>query len=587
MATKLKPVDAVCIGFGWTGAIVAAELAKAGRTVLGLERGEFRDTNPDFTVPHVHDELGYAVRYKLFQDAARETVTFRNNVRQSALPVRQFGSFLPGEGLGGAGVHWNGATFRFQEWDFQTRSRSEARYGKGFIEPDCTSQDWGLTYHDLEPHYDFFEKVCAISGKAGNLHGKKQPGGNPFEGPRSSEYPNPPMQSTYSMQLFQDAAKRLGYHPYPLPSANAENPYTNPYGITTGACAYCGYCERFGCEMSAKASMQTTILPFLRKQKGFELRTNAKVLRIELDSTRKRATGVTYVDAQGREFFQPAEIVFLTAFAFNNVRMLLVSQIGRPYDPATGKGVVGRNYAYQLNTGATLFFGSGKLFNPFMGAGALGTVIDDFNGDNFDHRDLGFIGGADIIQNATGGRPIQFHPIPTGTPAFGSAWKKAVARWYNRAFNMNAQGGVQAYRGNYLDLDPTYRDVFGQPLLRMTFDWGYNEYRQSEFMAAVHAKITKQLGASHSIINPINGSYSVVPYQSSHNTSGTVMGSNPATSVANTYGQSWDVSNLFITGAGLFPQNAGYNPTGTIGALAYRMMDAVVKRYLRSPGNLS
>ena len=587
MATNLKPVDAVCIGFGFTGAIVAAELTKAGHTVLGLERGEFRDTNPDFTIPHVHDELAYAVRYKLFQDANRETQTFRNNSRQTALPIRQFGSFLPGDGLGGAGVHWNGVTWRFLEWDFQTRSRSEARYGKNFIHPDCTSQDWGVTYQDLEPYYDYFEKVCAVSGKAGNLRGKKIAGGNIFEGPRSSEYPNPPMQSTYAMQMFEDASHQLGYHPFPQPSSNAQNPYKNPYGITTGACAYCGYCERFGCEMFAKASMQTTILPFLRKQKGFELRTNAKVMRINTDSTGKRATGVTYIDPHGKEYFQPAEMVFLTAWALNNVHMLLVSKIGKPYDPSTGQGVVGRNYAYQLNTNGTFFFDKDKVFNPFMAAGALGAIIDDFNGDNFDHRNLGFIGGADVGQSTTGGRPIQFHPVPEGTPTFGAQWKKAVAHWYNRAFGMNAQGGVQAYRQNYLDLDPTYRDIYGQPLLRMTFDWGYNEYKQTQFMAGILRKYAKQYGATSSIISPLDTPYSVVPYQSTHNTGGTVMGRDPATSVTNIYSQSWDVPNLFITGAGLFPQNAGYNPTGTVGALAYHMMNAVVKRYIKSPGHLA
>lgn len=121
----------------------------------------------------------------------------------------------------------------------------------------------------------------------------------------------------------------------------------------------------------------------------------------------------------------------------------------------------------------------------------------------------------------------------------------------------------------------------------MTFDWGYNEYNQSKFMAGILHKYAKQLGASSSIINAIDKPYSVVPYQSTHNTGGTVMGRDPATSVTNTYSQSWDVSNLFITGAGLFPQNAGYNPTGTVGALAYRMTDAIVKRYLKSPGHLA
>lgn len=253
---------------------------------------------------------------------------------------------------------------------------------------------------------------------------------------------------------------------------------------------------------------------------------------------------------------------------------------------ATNTGVVGKNYAYQANTSATLFYDSGKVFNLFMGSGALGTVIDDFNGDNFDHGPYGFIGGADISQNTNGARPILFHPVPQGTPRWGAPWKKAVAHYYNRAFGINAQGGVQSYRGNYLDLDPTYRDVFGQPLLRMTFDWGPHEHKQSAFMAGINAKIAKAAGASRTIGGQLPAHYSVVPYQSTHNTGGAIMGSDPAQSVVNKYGQTWDVSNVFVTGASSFPQNAGYNPTGTVGALAYHTADAVVNRYVKNPGPL-
>jgi gluconate 2-dehydrogenase alpha chain len=585
MATQ-KSVDAVMIGVGWTGGILANELTKAGLNVVGLERGSFRDTTPDFAVPGVHDELEYGVRYKLFQDAAKETLTFRQNRSQTALPVRQFGSFLPGDGLGGAGVHWNGVTWRFLPWDFETRSRSIARYGAAIMGEDCTSADWGITYDELEPYYDKFEYLAGIAGKAGNIRGRIRPGGNPFEGPRSREYPSPPQKQSYAMAVFGEAVKKLGYHPFPQPSANSTQPYKNPEGVDLGVCVYCGYCERFGCEMSAKASMQTTLLPRLAKSPRFELRTNAKVLKINLDSAKKKAVSVTYLDAQGREQIQPAEMIFVTAFAFNNVRMLLLSGIGKPYDPVTNTGVVGKNYAYQANTSATLFYDSGKVFNLFMGSGALGTVIDDFNGDNFDHGSHGFIGGADISHNTNGARPILFHPVPPGTPRWGGQWKKAVAHYYNRAFGINAQGGVQSYRGNYLDLDPTYRDIFGQPLLRMTFDWGPHEHKQSAFMAGINAKIAKAAGASRTIGGQLPAHYSVVPYQSTHNTGGAIMGSDPSQSVVNKYGQTWDVSNVFVTGASSFPQNAGYNPTGTVGALAYHTADAVVNRYVKKPGPL-
>jgi gluconate 2-dehydrogenase alpha chain len=161
-----------------------------------------------------------------------------------------------------------------------------------------------------------------------------------------------------------------------------------------------------------------------------------------------------------------------------------------------------------------------------------------------------------------------------------------VAHYYNRAFGINAQGGVQAYRGNYLDLDPTYTDFYGQPLLRMTFDWGPHEHKQSAFMYGINAKIAKAAGASRTIGGQLPPHFDTVPYQSTHVTGGAIIGSDPSQSVANKYGQTWDVSNVFVTGASSFPQNAGYNPTGTVGALAYYTADAVVNKYVKNPGPL-
>ena len=67
---------------------------------------------------------------------------------------------------------------------------------------------------------------------------------------------------------------------------------------------------------------------------------------------------------------------------------------------------------------------------------------------------------------------------------------------------------------------------------------------------------------------------------------GAVMGADPRTSAINRYLQSWDVSNLFVLGASAFPQNAGYNPTLTVGALAYWSANAITTQYLKNPGPL-
>jgi gluconate 2-dehydrogenase alpha chain len=586
MVQRLKEVDVVVIGVGMVGSIVAKELAAAGYRVVGLERGQPRFTVPDFQGPAIHDELRFDVRKALMQDNTREAVTFRNHGSQTALPVRRWESFLPGTGLGGSHVHWNGQTYRFQANDLQLASATRARYGAKFLSPDLSIQDWGVTYADLEPHYDRFEYLLGTSGKAGNIGGAIQPGGDPFESPRSREYPTPPMKEHYQGALFRKAATELGYHPYPQPSANLSQPYTNPEGVKLNACVFCGFCERYACEHYAKAVPQTIILPVLLKNPNFELRTGCQVQRINLDSTKKQATGVTYIDAAGREFEQPASLVITASFALNNVRMLLLSGVGKPYDPATGKGVVGRNYAYQTVSSVASFFDEDVIINPFMASGASGTLINDFAGDNFDHAKLGFIGGAFIGAINTNGRPISYHPVPPGTPAWGKGWKQAVAEHYNHTVMFNVHGSSMSQRQNYLDLDPTYKDAWGQPLLRMTFDFPQNDLKMAEYVTGKAVEIGKAMGAKQVAGNPRKAPYTVTQYQTTHNTGGTVMGDNPATSVVNRYLQSWDAPNVFVIGASAFPQNASWNPTNTIGALTYWAIDALKNRYLKNPGRL-
>jgi len=585
VAKKLPSVDVVLVGFGWTGAIMGNELTDAGLKVVAIERGSWRDTSTDFAVTFAQDELRYYFRHALFEEPARETLTFRNNGEQTALPMRKLGSFLPGTGVGGAGIHWNGMTFRFLQSDFLARSHNIERYGAGVMPDTMTVQDWGVTYEELEPYYDKFEYLCGISGKAGNLNGRKIDGGNPFEGPRSRDYPNPPLEQVYGPTLFAQATKELGYHPFPGPAANMSRAYTNPLGMTLGPCTYCGFCEKYGCGNYSKSSPQTTVIPVLMRKDNFELRTESEVLKVNLDSSGKRATGVTYVDAQGQEFEQPAEMVILCAYILHNVHTMLVSGIGAPYDPRTGQGVIGKNYAYQITSSVNVFYDD-KIMNPFIGAGTMGMLIDDFNGDNFDHAGKGFIGGGYIACWNTGGRPIETHPVPDGTPKWGAKWKRAVAQSYLRTTSVATHGAVMSHRGNYLDLDPTYRDVYGRPLMRMTFDFTDNELKMSQYLTDRATDIARAMQPREIRVNARKGHYSIVPYQTTHNTGGTIMGTDPKTSAINRYLQSWDVSNLFLMGAGAFPQNPGYNPTGTVGALTYWAADAIRNQYLKNPGPL-
>ncbi|GLX70452.1 GMC family oxidoreductase [Paenibacillus glycanilyticus] len=572
MATKLPKVPVVIVGMGWVGGIIAAELTKAGISVVGLERGKSRDTQDYY---HVHDELRYAARYDLMQDLSKETVSFRNTMKMRALPMRTYGSFLLGEGLGGAGVHWNGQYYRFLPYDFEIHSKTVERYGKSIIPENVTIRDWGITYEQLEPYFVKYEQMAGISGE------KELPSNI---GQMSTPFATAAMKKSPAMKLFEEASKKLGYSPYVIPSANLTEPYKNPDGIERAPCQYCGYCERFGCEYGAKADPVVTVLPVAKQSGKLDLRTHANVTRIIHDG--KKATGVTYVHTpSGEEFTQPADVVIMAGYLFTNVRLLLLSKLGKPYDPQTDTGSVGRNYAYQINGASTSAFYEDREFNLAMGAGALGSSIDDFNGDNFDHNGLKFLHGANIRFTQTGLRPIQYQPVPAGTPKWGAEFKKATIHNANRVLSVTGQGASMPNRYHYLDLDPEYKDAFGQPLIRMTFDFEDYDRELVKFIAGKTKGIADEMKATKTEVHDSIKQYNIVPYQSTHNTGGTIMGSDPKTSVVNNYLQMWDADNVFICGASNFPHNSGYNPTATVGALAYRTAEGVQK-FLEKGGSL-
>ncbi len=584
----LPAVDAVIVGGGWTGLLMAKELgSRSGLSVVVLERGKHREAGE---YSGTMDELDYAVRLHMMQDPSQETVTVRHDSMQRALPMRQYGSFLPGSGVGGAGEHWNGISPRFLPDCFELFSRTVEKYGATRLPADHSIQDWGVTYDEMEPYYTRAERMLGISGKAGNIRGKKIAGGNIFEGWRSAEYPTPPTKIPYFSVLFGDVAKGFGYHPYPNPAANLSEPYTNPDGVSRSPCFYCGFCERFGCMVGAKAQPTNTLLPLIQERKNISIRSGATVRRIihGAASGGKRAQGVTHLDDKGEEVFQPAELVFLASWTLNNTRLLLLSGIGEPYNAQSGKGTLGRNLTHQVSIGAaTAFFE--KPLNRFMGSGAAGVAINDFDGDLFDHSGLPFLRGGHLVAPSTGYRPIaNFGILPPSVKAgWGSDWKKASLEYYDRTGVINFVGEHLAYKGNYMDLDPTYKDSCGDPLLRFTINWGENERKMAEFVTPKAVEIARAMGAKEVSSFPGLKNYDANRYQFTHIQGGTIMGKSPDSSVVNPYLQHWQVPNLFVLGASTIPQNPSAHPTLTILALTYRTADAIVERYLKSPSQLA
>ena len=578
-------VDVVVVGLGWAGSLMSIELAQAGLKVRALERGGDR-SNAEAAYPKPADEYAYNVRNKIMITPKEGALTVRHTPADVALPTRKWGAFVPGTGVGGSGLHWTGVLIRPTPTDLKLKTYVDQNYKKGVLQSDMQVQDFPFTWEEIEPFMDFFDKVCGLSGNTGNLKGEIQPGGDPFEGPRSSPFPLPALKDTLNNTMFKQAATKLGWHPFPNPSANVSQAWTNPYGNQIAPCNYCGYCSKYPCLNYSKASPQTAVMEALKRMENFSYKVNANVLKVELHPDGKTARGVTYADENNNEVFQPAKIVVLAGFQFTNVRLMLLSGIGKPYDPRTGQGVIGRNYAFLSNGGTTLFF-KDKHFNPFATAGATGQMFNDISPGNFDGPGLGIVGGAKIHSSQATGTPIATS-LPKGTPGWGQGWKEGMQDWYGHSMKISITSTCMSYRDNYMDLDPTYKDPWGLPLLRMTFDWKLNELKLQQHLRKIVLDITKELNPdsfTESFLK-MDSHFDLTQYVSTHNVGGAVAGDSPRDSAINKYMQSWDVHNVFVPGGNAFPHNFQANPTAMIGAMTIMSARAIKDQYLQNPGPL-
>jgi gluconate 2-dehydrogenase alpha chain len=572
MATE--KTDVVIVGVGAAGGILAAELGKAGMKVIGLERGP-RLTTADF---NPHDELRYFQRQDLRPNIKRQPVTWRPNANARAVPMPVLNY---GNQAGGGTVHYGAVSWRFHEDDFRARSQTIERYGAAAIPAESSLADWPLSYADLEPHYDRAEYELGVSGKAGNLQGKKIDGGNVFEAPRRREYPLPPLLQDQAEILFSAAGRNLGYHPFSTPRAIISQPYQG-----RAACTYCGFCQAFGCHVGAKSSILVTKLPEADATGNFKLITGAMCHRINSDNSGK-VTGVAYFGPDGSDNTIEAEIVIVTTFIYDNTRLLLLSKTDKfPNGLANSSGQLGKHVMAHMM--ANVFVGyDDRHLNVYMGPSAQKHTLDDLNADNFDHKDAGFIRGSQIsigTGNLQGG-PIALTTVatPPGVPRWGAKYRDFIATYFARHAVMVAQTEDLPYADQTIDLDPNVRDAWGLPAPRVTYDWRRpNERARVEFMQKKMEEIGRAMGAHQVWRAPV----SPAGAPGAHHEGGTRMGNDPKTSVVNKYGQSWDVPNLFVIGSSTFPTMSGFNPTLTIQALAYMSADAIANRYKKNPGAL-
>ena len=414
MATE--KTDVVIVGVGAAGGILAAELGKAGIKVIGLERGP-RLKTADF---EPHDELRYFQRQDLRPDPKRMPVTWRPNANATAHPIPSQNN---GNEAGGGTVHYGAVSWRFHEDDFRVRSQTIARYGDAALPADSSVIDWPLSYADLEPYYERAEYDLGVSGKAGNLKGQKIDGGNVFEAPRQREYPLKPLLTDQVGVNFTGAAKKLGLHPFSTPHAILSEPYKDRPG-----CTYCGFCQAFGCHVGAKSSILVTKLPEADATGNFKLITGAMCYRVNSDNSGK-VTGVSYYGPGPLRQHDRGRRRHLSRRSSTTMCGCCCCRRPKnfPNGLANSSGHLGKHIMAHIGARAFAAFDD-RHVNVYMGPSAQKNSLDDFNADNFDHKDLGFIRGAQISAGPAGleggplGTAMSMNP-PPGVPRWGAAFR--------------------------------------------------------------------------------------------------------------------------------------------------------------------
>ncbi|MBD08500.1 MAG: hypothetical protein CMD70_07255 [Gammaproteobacteria bacterium] len=563
MAVRLNKTDVVLIGLGGVGGLAVLPLTESGLEVVALEAGTWlspRDFAPDELRNEVH---GWP---QSVQKANQEVPVHRATSSSPDSPRIELHPMM--NAVGGTTMHWWAQSWRLNPWDFKVVSETTRRYGASRIPVDSTVEDWPLELEDLEWYYDKVEHEIGVSGQAGNVKGVIDRRGNIFEGARSRGYPMPPLRGTGFTEIMSDAASRLGWNPFPGPAAINTEIYDN-----RAPCLYHGFCHRGGCHVEAKNSTAVSTIPKAQKTGNLAVVTEAHVTRIHVDKD-GRASAVEYLK-NGEIYLQPADVVLLAGYTYENVRLLLLSDSGAyPNGLSNNNGQVGRHYMTHNTSAGVLALFPHEL-NRWYGLPAQGIAADEWADDNFDHTDLDFIGGGNLWVYSDR-RPITAANMHTFdmAPRWGSDWKSFIIRNADRWVNSYLQKTTLPYKENYLDLHPTVKDPLGFPVCRITADLKENERKVAYFIQDKMEKWFLEAGAIATFRQPTG---TMGP--STHAYGGTRMGNNKETNVVDCWGFSHEVPNLGVLGASVMGTSGAHNPTLTAQALAWRTAEHLVQNW--------
>jgi len=537
---KYKPseeVDFVIIGSGAAGGILAKELSAGGFRVVVLEQGPYL-TESDFT----HDEVKVFAQDLLTNHPKLQPNTFRKTPDEKAKPQR---ALMYGRCVGGTTVHFTANFWRFHEIDFIERSKVGLIPGTGLT-------DWPITYADLEPYYSKVEWEIGVSGLAG---------ASPFDPPRSKPYPMPPLPVKSSGVIFERAARKLGWHPFPAPMAILSQPRAG-----RSACINCGFCLGFGCEVGAKSSSLATAIRMAERTGRCDIRPNSYVHRIETDAN-GRAVGAAYFDEQRATHLQKAKAVIVCANGAETPRLLLLSANKQfPDGLANSSGLVGKYLMLNSNTVAVGVFE--QPLNDYKGY-CVSRVLHDFY--ELDPQKVGFYGGGGLDARFDF-TPISFAfaGVPPETPRWGKDFKAKLAHNFTRTMEIFCHGTSLPLENNSFSLDSELKDAWGLPALRLTYKDHPDDLKLVNWLSARAGDLLEAAGAQK------KWGFPITEQQIAFHLLGTCrMGNDPKTSVINTDHRTHDVKNLFLCdGSSLVTSGRG-QPTMTIEALAFRAADRI------------
>lgn len=504
----------VIIGSGAGGGTLANELCQQGIGVVVLEAGALQSS-----ASFINDE------WKSFSQLAWLD---QRTTSGSWRVARDFPN-LPAwicKTVGGTTTHWAGASLRFQEHEFKTRTH----YGEI---AGANLQDWPLTLQELAPYYARAEDKMGVT----RTHGiPGLPGNNNFK-------------------VMYAGATKLGY----------KEVHTGNMAINSqprdgrGRCMQLGFCFQ-GCKSGAKWSTLYTELPKAEKTGKLDLRPQSHVTRIEHDA-RGKVTGVVYFDKDGKEQRQKARIVAVAGNSIETPRLLLLSASSMFKDGlANSSGQVGRNYMRHM-TGSVY----GLFKNPvhmYRGTTMAGIVRDEAGHD----PRRGFAGGYELETLALG---LPFMAAFLDPGGWGAGFTEYMEN-YTHLAGMWLVGEDMPRESNRVTLHASLKDQWGNAVPNVHFDDHANDIAMREHAFRQGQRIYEAAGALKSFRTP--------PYPSTHNLGTCRMGASAQSSVCNAYGQTHDIANLFISDGSQFTSGGAENPTLTIVTLAIRQAEYIARQ---------